>query len=101
MTLPEIISHKSFKRYINPIKVNNSFQIVGVFPYSRARVSNSPSIPVSIVDHIIQYLPRNDQDNKYVIVCQVTENYGAHDFAVHVNDAWCKIGNLDQIEVLW
>ena len=103
MTLEEIISHKSFKRYINPIKIDvyNSFQIIGVFPYTKARINNVVPIPISIVYNIINYLPSSDQDNKYVIVCQVTKNYGARNFAIYVCDSWCKIGKLNQIEVLW
>lgn len=91
------------KNYITleePI-ILEGFSIVGYFPYERACIRGCVSAPRKLYSHIeiaIRNSAKNFMDNKIVVVCKDTTQFGTDDFAIQLHDLSGTVGSINQIE---
>lgn len=88
-----------YRHLERPIEMDG-FNIIGFFPYETASVHPGPSVrrnkmPRSVARHIEDALMPSD--NKIVVICKDTVNFGTNNFAVFLHDSGCVFGGLDEV----
>ena len=92
---------KKMKGFINKeidFSKTLGFKVVGFFPYHTKAIKNSVKVSRNIFHELERILAKSGiYDNKYVIVCEDTVNFGTEDFAINFKDYWAAIGKLEDI----
>ena len=99
MGIPRFGNCADYRHLERPIQMSG-FDIIGFFPYETASVHPGPSVrrnkmPRSVASAIEHACP--SQDNKVVIICKDTSNFGTNSFAVFLHDSGCVFGGLDEV----
>lgn len=105
MTREELLNHPDFILLSKPLNVQNQFEIIGGFPYSKACLYGSVKLPYGVArivkGALYDYLRSTHplRDNKVVIVCRDLVEFGTEDFALFIKDAFCSFGKWEEIRV--
>jgi hypothetical protein len=99
MTVHHFKNIKEYTSLETPIRVDDSYEVVGFFPYTAAAIkTSSPKVARALFSKLETELSKaRILDNKIVVICRDLVNFGTHDFAVQFHDGGCRLGGLEEV----